>query len=88
MAILGSAGKAIAEGTPSKYDVYWKRELYAENKRRYRLKRMLYRLNDRELNMLVRAMSGYKPQSLSVGRELTRAIRHLAFNAPNILRKF
>jgi len=82
------AAQAITEGKPSKYDVYWKRELYAENKRRYRLKRMLYRLNDKELNILVRAMSGYKPQSLSVGRELMRALRHLAFNAPNILRKF
>jgi len=82
------AGKAIAEGIPSKYDMYWKRELYAENKRRYRLKRMLYRLNDKELNMLIEAMRGYHPQSLSVGRELMRAIRHLAFNAPNILLKF
>jgi len=82
------AAQAITEGNPSKYDVYWKRELYAENKRRYRLKRMLYRLNDKELNILVKAMSGYKPQSLSVGKELMRALRHLAFNAPNILRKF
>jgi len=82
------AAQAITEGDLSKYDVYWKRELYGENKRRYRLKRMLYRLNDKELNILVRAMSGYKPQSLSVGRELMRALRHLAFNAPNILRKF
>jgi len=80
------AGKAIAEGNPSKYDVYWKRELYGENKRRYRLKRILYRLNDKELNMLINVMSGYKPQSLSVGRELIRAIRYLTVKAPKILK--
>jgi len=80
------AGKAIAEGNPSKYDEYWKRELYDENKRRYRLKRILYRLNDKELNMLINVMSGYKPQSLSVGRELIRVIGYLTINAPKILK--
>jgi len=79
------AGKAIAEGKPSKYDVYWRRELYGENKRRYRLKRILYRLNDKELNMLINVMSGYRPQSLSVGRELIRALGYLTVNAPKIL---
>jgi len=80
------AGKAIAEGSPSKYDVYWKRELYGENKRRYRLKRILYRLNDKELNMLINVMSGYKPQSLSVSKELMRVIHYLTINAPKILK--
>jgi len=80
------AGKAIAEGDPSKYDVYWKRELYGENKRRYRLKRILYRLNDKELNMLVRAMSGYKPQSLSVGRELMRVHGYLTVKVLKIIK--
>jgi len=82
------AAKAIIEENPSKYDEYWKRELYAENKRRYRLKKILYRLNDEELNSLVKVMSGYRPQSLSVGRELMRAIRYLTIRAPKILKPY
>jgi len=82
-----AAGKAIAEGKPELYDGYisWLRR---QNSRRYRLKKVLYSFTDQDFNDLIRALKGFKPKSLSVGKELRRAVLYLLLRKPSLLDKF
>jgi len=82
-----AAGKAVAEGKPKKYDEYigWLRK---ENRRRYRLKKVLYSLTDEDYNDLIRALRGFEPKSMSVAKNLRRAFLHLLLRKPWLLRKF
>ena len=82
-----AAGRALAEGKPEKYDIYvgWLRK---QNNRRYKLKKVLYSFTDHDFNDLVEVMQGFKPQSLSVGKELRRAVVRLVWKKPRLLRKF
>jgi digeranylgeranylglycerophospholipid reductase len=81
-----AAGRAIAEGEPESYDRYvgW---LRGQNVWRYRLKRVLFSLNDEGFNELVRVMRDFKPKTMSVSRELRRAVRHMALRDPRLLLK-
>jgi len=82
-----AAGQAIAEGQPKKYDEYieWLRK---ENRRRYRLKNVLYSFTDEDYNDLIRALRGFEPKSMSVSKNLRRAFLHLLLRKPWLLRKF
>jgi len=82
-----AAGKAVAEGTPELYDRYieW---LRTQNSRRYRLKKVLYSFTDQDFNDLIRVMRGFKPKTMSLGKELRRAVLHLLLRKPSLLGKF
>lgn len=81
------AGRAIAGGFPNMYDKYWRQELYGENMRRYRMKKLLYSFRDEDFDMLVSTLKEFTPQSLSVGKEMSRALLHLAKRAPHLIGK-
>ena len=82
-----AAAWALAEGKPRTYDMYvgWLRK---QNNRRYKLKKVLYSFTDQDFNDMVAVMQGFRPQSLSVGKELRRAITRLLWKKPRLLRKF
>jgi len=82
-----AAGRAIAEGNPRSYDRYidWLRK---QNRRRYKLKNVLYSFNDHDFNSLVQVMHGFKPRTMSIGAELRRAVVHLLLRKPRLLGKF
>lgn len=82
-----AAGKAVAEGNPELYDRYigW---LRTQNSRRYRLKKVLYSFTDQDFNDLIRVMRGFKPKTMSLGKELRRAVLHLLLRKPSLLGKF
>jgi len=82
-----AAGRALAEDEPFNYDRYisWLRN---QNKRRYRLKKVLYSFNDEDLNELIHAMKGFTPKTMSVGKEIRRAILHLLWRRPRLFKKF
>jgi len=82
-----AAGRALAEGKPLNYNQYigWLRK---QNSRRYRLKRVLYSFSDEDLNDLVQVMKGFTPKTLSLGKELRRAVLHLLWRKPRLLKKF
>jgi digeranylgeranylglycerophospholipid reductase len=82
-----AAGRAIAEEKPEKYDEYI-RWLRRENRRRYRLKRVLYSFTDEDYNDLIRALRGFEPKSMSVAKNLGRASLRLLMRKPWLLRKF
>jgi len=81
------AGLAIAEGEPENYDRYigWLRK---QNVRRYKLKQVLHSFGDQDLNDLILVMHGFKPKSVSIGKELRRAVVHLILRKPRLLSKF
>jgi len=82
-----AAGRAVAEGDPARYDDYigWLRK---QNNRRYRLKNVLFEFNDEDLNELIRVMQGFRPKTMSVGKELRRAVIRLLLRKPRLLSKF
>jgi len=82
-----AAGLAIAEGKPQNYDRYigWLRK---QNSRRYKLKKVLYSFTDNDLNELIHVMKGFTPKTMSVGKELRRAIFHLLWCKPSLFKKF
>lgn len=82
-----AAGRAIGEGAPELYDRYiaWLRK---QNHRRYRLKNVLYNFNDIDLNNLIHVMQRFKPKTMSVGKELQRAVIYLLLRKPLLLGKF
>jgi len=82
-----AAGRAIAEGELQHYDTYisWLRK---QNNQRYRLKNVLYSLTDEDLNDLIRLMQGFKPKTMSIGKELRRAVIHLLLRKPRLLTRF
>jgi len=82
-----AAGRAIAEGDPAHYDDYigWLRK---QNNRRYRLKKVLFEFSDGDLNELIRVMQGFRPKTMSVGKELRRAVVRLLLRKPHLLGKF
>jgi len=82
-----AAGRAIAEGKPERYDYYigW---LKRQNTWRYRLKEVLYSFSDQDLNDLIQVMQGFKPKTMSVGKELRRAVVYLLLQKPRLLSKF
>ena len=82
-----AAGKAIAENKPERYDGYI-RWLRTQNSRRYRLKKVLYSFTDQDFNDLIRVMRGFKPKTMSLDKELRRAVLHLLLRKPSLLRKF
>jgi len=82
-----AAGQALAEDKPFNYDRYigWLRK---QNSRRYRLKKVLYSFSDEDLNELIQVMKGFTPKTLSVGKEISRAILHLLWQKPRLFKKF
>jgi len=82
-----AAGRAIADGDPARYDEYigWLRK---QNNRRYRLKNVLFEFNDKDLNELIEVMRGFRPKTMSIGKELRRAVIHLLLRKPRLLGKF
>lgn len=82
-----AAGRAIAEGEPKKYDEYI-RWLRKQNVQRYKLKNILYSFSDQDLNDLIWTMQGFKPKTMSIGKELRRAVIHLLLRKPRLLGKF
>jgi len=82
-----AAGRSIAEGDPARYDDYvgWLRK---QNNRRYRLKKVLFEFSDGDLNELIRVMQGFRPKTLSVGKELRRAVIRFLLRKPRLLGKF
>jgi len=82
-----AVGKAIAEGHPERYDRYigWLRK---QNVQRYKLKNVLYSFSDQDFNDLIYTMQGFKPKTMSIGRELRHAAIHLLLRKPHLLGKF
>jgi len=82
-----AAGRAIAEGDPARYNDYigWLRK---QNHRRYKLKKVLFEFNDKDFNKLIQVMQGFTPKTMSIGKELRRAVIHLLLRKPRLLRKF
>ena len=82
-----AAGKAIAEGTPELYDRYigWLRK---QNSWRAHLKKVLYSFTDQDFNDLIKIMRSFKPKTVSLGKELRRAVLYLLLRKPKLLRKF
>jgi len=82
-----AAGRALAEGKPLKYDQYinWLRK---QNGRRYRLKKVLYSFSDEDLNELIQTMKGFTPKTMSIGKELRRAVIRLLWRKPSLFKKF
>jgi len=82
-----AAGLALAEGVSKNYDqhINWLRK---QNRTRYRLKQILYTFTDDDLNELIQILKGFKPKTMSVGKELRRAAIHLVMRKPKLLRKF
>ncbi len=81
-----AAGQAIIEGNPSKFHktIGW---LVKQNNSRYRLKRALLKFNDEDFNSLVEALKEFKPKSMSLGREIRRALIQLLTKKPKLLAK-
>ena len=82
MASGRAAGKAVAEGNPELYDKYigWLRR---QNSRRYRLKKVLHSFTGQDFNDLIRVLRGFKPKTMSLGKELRRAVLHLCLRKPS-----
>lgn len=82
-----AAAWALAEGKPENYDTYigW---LKKQNNWRYRLKHVLYSFNDRDFNDLIEVLQDFRPKTLSVGKELRRAVVRLVWKKPSLLSKF
>jgi digeranylgeranylglycerophospholipid reductase len=82
-----AAGQALAEARPENYDGYvgWLRK---QNNRRYRLKKVLNSFSDEDFNDLIHVMQGFRPKTMSIGKELRSAVIHLLLRKPRLLRKF
>jgi len=82
-----AAGRALAEGRPENYDSYvgWLRK---QNYKRYKLKNILYSFSDQDFNNLVDIMQGFRPKTMSISKELRRAVIHLLLRKPRLLSKF
>jgi len=82
-----AAGWALAEEKPLNYDKYigWLRKQHIK---RYKLKKVLYSLSEREYNMLIEILKEFTPKTMSVGAELRRAVIYLVLRKPRLLRKF
>lgn len=81
-----AAGKAIADGDLSRFPQYieW---LIRQNNSRYKLKRALLKFKDEDFNSLVEALKKFKPKSMSLGKEIRRAVLHLVVKKPRLLAK-
>jgi len=81
-----AAGKAIAEGNLKNYDKYisWLRKM---NARRYRLKKTLYKLKDEDFNDLVKVLKSFRPKTVSLEKELRRAVIHMLLRKPRLITK-
>jgi len=82
-----AVGQAITEGKLENYDYHIK-WLRKQNNRRYKLKRVLYSLNDQDFNALVQVMKGFTPKTMSIGKELRHAILRLLWHKPRLIKKF
>jgi len=82
-----AAGQSLAEGRLENYDCYvgWLRK---QNNNRYKLKNVLYSFSDQDFNNLIHVMHGSRPTTMSIGKELRRAVIHLLLRKPRLLRKF
>jgi len=69
------------------YDVWWKHHVGRRNRLRYRLKQLLHSLKQRDLDRLLQALQGFKPQTPNVGRELARGVLHVLLREPRLLLK-
>lgn len=81
-----AAGKAIAEGDLSRFPHYIK-WLIKQNINRYKLKRALLKFNDEDFNSLVETLKEFKPKTMSLGKEIRRAVLHLILKKPRLLAK-
>jgi len=82
-----AAGQAIAEGNLANYNHHlgWLRK---QNNKRYRLKKVLYSFSDQDFNELIQVMGGFTPKTMSVGKELRRAVLRLLWRKPRLFKKF
>jgi digeranylgeranylglycerophospholipid reductase len=83
-----ACGKAIAEGRPERFDDYigWLRK---ENMFRYRVKRIITSLSDRDWNKIVKQLQKGKPVfDVSSGAGLTAVCKWVFWRNPRFLFKF
>jgi len=81
-----AAGQAITEGNLEHYNRYigWLRK---QNNQRYRLKKVLCSFDDDDFNELINIMQGFTPKTMSIGKELRRAVLHLLWRKPRLFKK-
>ena len=80
------AAKAIVKGDLQKYNKYLK-GLKCELTFRYKLKKVLYSLNDEDFNMMVDCMKDFHPNLTRIGFALFQGLVNLAIRKPRLLTK-
>jgi len=82
-----AAGRALVDRNPKNYDSYisWLRK---QNNKRYRLKHIVTSFSDKDFNDLIEVLQGFRPKTMSIGKELRRAVIHLLLRKPRLLSKF
>jgi len=73
----GHAAQAIASGDARLYENLMRRDISKRNRKRYRLKRFLTSLNDRELDELCLALKGFSVSVFDPDVETKRLVLHL-----------
>jgi len=83
------AGKAIVENNLQNYDKYWKDLLWKENMFRYRVKKVLVSLSDRDWNGIVK-MLGKEEYAVEAdrGQVLKRVAHWILLRKPKLLLKY
>ena len=81
--------KAILENQLQNYDRYWKESLIGENAFRYRIKRVLTSLSDKDWNEIVKKLGESKPVfEASSGKVLRKVAGWMMLRKPKLLWKF
>jgi len=83
------AARAILEGNLKNYDKYWRESLGKENRWRYRVKRVLVSLTDKEWNWIVKKLRNAEPRfEVSSAKVLRKVVKWTLLRNPKLLWKF
>ncbi len=80
-----AAGEAVLDDDPMEYQKTWNDEIYPLLLRHYKIKRMMYRMNQNHMDKIIDAMQTFKIKQENAVKEIPRFLLHTLATHPSLV---